>query len=217
MRQQTIADPHAQRRRCFINLVKKRVKPGTGSSIDFLNQRTWNHFLVNVKAIIKRAPFVIVGGVATRLYMPERMTVDLNILIKAEDAVLVYEDLEAAGSQKQNDLSISGSQWTLSDGTSLDTLEGNKPWVEAAIASPNYSPDGLPVIALPYLVLMKLLASRSQDLADISRMLGGATESELHTGSHSDRQSIFTQCQGRFRKPNYARKTRARVNSNCYK
>ena len=26
---------------------------------------------------------------------------------------------------------------------------------------------------------MKLLASRSQDLADISRMLGGATENEL--------------------------------------
>ena len=179
MRQQTIADPQAQRRRCFINLVKKRVKPGTGSSIAFLNQRTWNNFVVNVKAIIKRAPFVIVDGVATRLYMPERTTVDLDVLIKAEDAVLVYEDLEAAGSQKQNDLSISGSQWTLSDGTSLDVLEGNEPWVEAAVDSPNYSPDGLPVIALPYLVLMKLLASRSQDLADISRMLGGATTDQL--------------------------------------
>lgn len=179
MRQQTIADPQAQRRRCFINLVKKRVKPGTGSSIAFLNQRTWNNFVVNVKAIIKRAPFVIVDGVATRLYMPERMTVDLDVLIKAEDAVLVYEDLEAAGSQKQNDLSISGSQWTLSDGTSLDVLEGNEPWVEAAVDSPNYSPDALPVIALPYLVLMKLLASRSQDLADISRMLGGATTDQL--------------------------------------
>ena len=179
MRQQTIADPQAQRRRCFINLVKKRVKPGTGSSIAFLNQRTWNNFVVNVKAIIKRAPFVIVDGVATRLYMPERMTVDLDVLIKAEDAVLVYEDLEAAGSQKQNDLSISGSQWTLSDGTSLDVLEGEETWVEAAVDSPNYSPDALPVIALPYLVLMKLLASRSQDLADISRMLGGATTDQL--------------------------------------
>ena len=32
---------------------------------------------------------------------------------------------------------------------------------------------------LPYLVLMKLLAGHSQDLADISRMLGGATEVQL--------------------------------------
>ena len=37
-------------------------------------------------------------------------------------------------------------------------------------------PDGLPIIDLPYLVLMKLSASRTQDLADISRMLGLADE-----------------------------------------
>jgi hypothetical protein len=34
--------------------------------------------------------------------------------------------------------------------------------------------DGLPYIALPYLVLMKLASGRMQDLADIGRMLGGA-------------------------------------------
>ncbi len=49
----------------------------------------------------------------------------------------------------------------------------------SAIALPNYAPDGLPIIALPYLVLMKLSASRTQDLADISRMLGLAKEEEL--------------------------------------
>ena len=38
---------------------------------------------------------------------------------------------------------------------------------------------GLPVLALPYLVLMKLTAMRSQDWADVSRMLGLATETEL--------------------------------------
>jgi hypothetical protein len=39
--------------------------------------------------------------------------------------------------------------------------------------------DGLPVIGLPYLVLMKVKASRTQDLADVSRMLGGADEGAL--------------------------------------
>lgn len=39
-------------------------------------------------------------------------------------------------------------------------------------------PQGLPVLSLPYLVLMKVLSSRTQDLADVSRMLGLATESE---------------------------------------
>ena len=41
-------------------------------------------------------------------------------------------------------------------------------------AAPRQAPDGLPVIALRYLVLMKLEAGRTQDLADVSRMHGGA-------------------------------------------
>ena len=48
-----------------------------------------------------------------------------------------------------------------------------------AISSPNYAPDGLPVVDLPYLVLMKLIAGRSQDIADISRMLGIAEDLQL--------------------------------------
>lgn len=175
----TISDPNAQRRKTFIHLVKKRVQPGTGSSLHLLDQRTWNNFVVNLNSIIKRAPFVIVGGVATRLYMTERMTVDLDILIKADDATLVYEDLVQAGGEKQGDLNIGGSEWTLPDGTSLDVLTVNEDWAIAAVDSPNYAPDSLPVIALPYLVLMKLRAGRSQDLADISRMLGGATTDQL--------------------------------------
>ena len=37
----------------------------------------------------------------------------------------------------------------------------------------------MPIIALPYLILMKLSASRTQDLADVSRMLDLAEEKEL--------------------------------------
>ncbi|MGI0483562.1 hypothetical protein ACN4EE_22615, partial [Geminocystis sp. CENA526] len=84
-----------------------------------------------------------------------------------------------ANSQKIGDLSISGSQWQLADNTSLDVLVGEDEWVAEAISIPNYAPDGLPIIALSYLILMKLSASRTQDLADISRMLGLAKEPEL--------------------------------------
>jgi hypothetical protein len=135
--------------------------------------------VANIAQIIKQTQFVIVGGVATRLYMPERMTLDLDILVKAEEARLVYQDLIEANSQKIGELTIPGSQWQLEDGTLLDVLEGKDDWAHTAIQHPNSSPDGLPIIRLPYLVLMKLLAGRSQDLADISRMLGGATEVQL--------------------------------------
>jgi hypothetical protein len=176
---QVVSDPNAIKRRNFISLVTKYAKTGTGSSIKFLNQRTWTYPVSNLSQIITQADFVVVGGVATRLYMPERMTLDLDILIKAEDAQLVYQDLVKANGQKIAELSIQGSQWQLEDGTSLDVLEGMGNWVAEAIESPNYAPDGLPIIKLSYLVLMKLIAGRSQDLADISRMLGGATEIQL--------------------------------------
>ncbi|MGF1604202.1 MAG: hypothetical protein ACFCU8_19735 [Thermosynechococcaceae cyanobacterium] len=136
--------------------------------------------MTNLSAIITAAPFAIVGGVATRLYMPERMTLDLAILVESVNADRVYQELAAGGHRRIGALSIAGSEWQLADGTSLDVLEMGDLWVTEAIASPNYSPDGLPVIDLPYLVLMKLVASRSQDLADISRMLGGATKPQLN-------------------------------------
>jgi hypothetical protein len=176
---EVISDPNATKRKYFIAMVNKYAKPGAGSGIEFLNQRTWTHTVANIAQIIKQTQFVIVGGVATRLYMPERMTLDLDILVKAEEARLVYQDLIEANSQKIGELTIPGSQWQLEDGTLLDVLEGKDDWVHTAIQHPNSSPDGLPIIRLPYLVLMKLLAGRSQDLADISRMLGGATEVQL--------------------------------------
>lgn len=37
----------------------------------------------------------------------------------------------------------------------------------------------MPVVDLPYWVLMKLIAGRSQDIADISRMLGVAEDLQL--------------------------------------
>ena len=174
-----IADPYAQKRKQFINLVMKYVKKGSGSSLEFLNSRSWTYAVTNLNDIIKQADFVIVGDVATRLYMPERMTLDLDILVRTKDAQLLYEDLEKANGQKIGNLSIAGTQWRLKDGTSLDVLEFEGDWVTEAISSPNYAPDGLPVVDLPYLVLMKLIAGRSQDIADISRMLGVAEDLQL--------------------------------------
>ena len=58
-------------------------------------------------------------------------------------------------------------------------IESDADWVPEALATARRAPDGLPVIDLPYLVLMKLESGRTQDLADVSRMLGGAGETDL--------------------------------------
>jgi len=52
-------------------------------------------------------------------------------------------------------------------------------WVREAIQHAIRLTDGLPYADLPYLVLMKLKASRVQDLADVSQMLGAAGAKDL--------------------------------------
>lgn len=168
-----------QRRKVYIAIALKRVRPGSGSCVEFLQTRTWKYPVTNLNAIIQQSSFVVVGGVATRLYMPERMTEDLDILVLAEDAENLYQELISAGGQKISDLSIGGSSWQLTDGTLLDVLESDESWVREAISNFNIAPDGLPIIGLPYLVLMKLQASRGVDIGDLSRMLGGADETAL--------------------------------------
>lgn len=168
------------RRKIYIQLAIKRCRPGSGSSLEFLKTRTWNHPVANLTKIIQKTRFVVVGGIATRLYMPERMTDDLNILVLTNDATTLYQELRQAGSKKVGDLSIGGSTWLLPDNTLLDVIESESAWVNSALTYPESSPDGLPIIALPYLVIMKLQASRSQDIADITRMLGGADETALN-------------------------------------
>lgn len=168
-----------QRRKLYIEIALRRCRPGSGSSREFLKKRTWNHPVTNIKTIIKKTRFLVVGGIATRLYMPERMTDDLDILVLTQEADNLYRELEQAGSKRTGELSIGGSTWELPDGTYLDVIESKDSWVREAIRNPNPSPDGLPIIGLPYLVLMKLQASRGIDIGDLTRMLGCADETAL--------------------------------------
>jgi hypothetical protein len=165
-------------RQKFIQLTLRRVKPGSGSTQTFLKTRTWNKQVTDLREIIQ-VPYVIVGDVATRLYMPERMTDDLDILIHEEEALQAYQNLTDRQAKKMGDLSIGGTSWELPDKTILDIITSQQAWVVQALLQPRIGADGQPVISLPYLVLMKLAASRTTDISDISRMLGQASDLEL--------------------------------------
>lgn len=173
-----LADP-ANRRRLLISMALKRVRPGSGSGADLLRARTWRHPVFDLRTIVT-VPFVVVGGVATHLYSPERMTDDLDILAQEETAERLAGELTQGEAQFLGRPRIGGSQWRLPDGTLLDVLFSSEPWVAEALRAPVVAPDGLPVIGLPYLVLMKILSSRGIDLGDLTRMLGGADEQALN-------------------------------------
>lgn len=125
--------------------------------------------------------WAVVGATATRLYMPERFTRDLDIVVGRQDAPNAYRKLSDAGYVLLGTLSIGGARWQSPDGLSIDVIEGADPWWPAALrdAQGNRDGQGAPVLTLPYLILMKFNASRTIDLGDIARMLGLADEISL--------------------------------------
>jgi hypothetical protein len=175
-------DPAAarRRRRLLVEMMQRRVRPGTGSGERFILRRTAVNAWPDLQPILTDIPWVIVGGVATRAYMPERMTQDLDILIKAADEEVALARLKGAGYSVQSSLAIAGYQLRSPGGVEVDLLLGEAPWLEEALQKPERDPAGYPVLSLPYLVLLKLEASRAQDIADVSRMLGWASDETLH-------------------------------------
>ncbi len=175
---QTDLDNPANRRRVYIALARKRVRPGSGSGPETLWARTWRYPVFDLRRIVS-VPFVVIGGVATRLYAPERMTDDLDVLVEEKSAGQFYEELRKAGCREGGRLAVGGSHWRLPDSMALDVLESREIWAAEAIAHPVAGPDGFPVIALPYLILMKLRASRGIDIGDLTRMLGASGDDAL--------------------------------------
>jgi len=169
----------AQRRRFMIDFCLRRIRPGTGSTPEFLQRRTAMTPWPDLRPILQDIPWAIVGGVATRAYMPERATKDLDILVRRQDGGEVRKRLEAAGCCYISPLAMPGFLARTPEGVDIDVILGDYPWLDEALAHPQQDPAGYPVLALPYLVLTKMASSRIQDTADVSRMLGLASEEEL--------------------------------------
>jgi hypothetical protein len=168
-----------EQRKRLITMARERAKPGTGSDARRLRETGGCYGVPSIAKYMEKVPFVVAGGIATRLYMPERMTLDLDILVASEEFPEAEAALEASGCRRHGGLAIGGSTWVLPDGNHLDVIPLPDPWVADALAHPRRGPEGLPYIDLPYLVLMKLASGRLQDLADVSRMLGRADEKLL--------------------------------------
>lgn len=168
-----------QKRHFMIEMLKRRVRPGTGSGIDFILRRTAMNIWPDLRPILKGLDWLVVGGVATRNYMPERMTKDLDILIREKDAEAVLAKLQTAGYKRESQLSIPGVVMISPEGVELDVLFGKTSWLEEALQNAVTDPAGYPTIALPYLILLKMDAQRAQDWADVSRMLGWASDADL--------------------------------------
>lgn len=109
------------------------------------------------------------------------MTKDLYVLVRAEDGEQAVRLLQEASFNVISELALPGFLLHSVEGVQMDVLFGDMPWLDEALRNPNIDQAGYPVLPLQYLVVMKLAAARTQDWADVSRMLGLATEQELTT------------------------------------
>lgn len=126
-------------------------------------------------------PWAVAGAVATRRYMPERSTRDLDVVVLARDLAEVTRRFEQGGYSFKAPLSIRRSSWESPEGAPIDVIEGREVWWPDALAeaADNRDASGAPVLSLRHLVLMKLKAGRLQDTADVGRMLSAASDVQL--------------------------------------
>jgi hypothetical protein len=157
----------------------RKQKPGTGSAHEFLRRRTALNPWPDLREILKGINWVIIGGVATRAYMAERVTKDMDVLVHHTDGDEVIERLRKAGYTVLSRLAVPGYLLRSPDNQEIDVLFGRQKWLKAALAHPERDQAGYPVLGFPYLMLMKVTAARPQDWADVSRMAGVASEEQL--------------------------------------
>lgn len=134
----------------------------------------------NLVPVLQGLAWAVAGATAANRYMPERATGDIDLVTLPIHFEAAEARLEAAGFSRLGRLAIGGSAWRAPDGRALDLIELRQPWANEALdVAAAATTEDLPVFTLPFLVLMKLEASRSIDLGDVSRILGLATDEQV--------------------------------------
>jgi len=133
----------------------------------------------DLRLILQGIDWVLIGGVATRAYMPERETKDMDVLVHHADGDEVISKLRQAGYKVVSRLAIPGYLLQSPEGVEVDVLFGRYPWLREALKHPVYDKADYPVIGLPYLVILKIAANRGRDIGDLTTMLGWAEDADL--------------------------------------
>lgn len=176
-------------RRAMLAFSARRQRPGSGSMLDELmkGRRPTMEWWSKAAGVIqgKDIKIAVTGAVAANAYMPPRQTADLDLALRIADLDAAGRALKAAGWTFLGDLSLyedlRGTAWKLGR-DELDLIGVPGTWGRAAVAAAqdNKRVRRLPTLTLPYVVVMKLISARPQDSADISRMLGPASEEMLN-------------------------------------
>lgn len=168
-----------QRRQIMIELCMRRFNPDAIISPELSDRRTAVNDWPDLRPVLRGLMWAVAGGVATRAYMPERTTQDIDILVRREDCQAAWQRFQDAGYRVAEVLDAPYFVARTLDGIEVDVMCADFPWTEPGLIEHRLDPAGYPVLDLPYLVLMKLMSNRGVDIGDMTRMLGLALPAEL--------------------------------------
>lgn len=179
-------DTRSGRRRFFLDRMSRRQGAGTGSNFSLLMTLPLRRIVSDSLDVILGAPYAVIGGVATRLYLPERVTLDVDVLIRLDDMPRVTAQLRERGERSMGDrpfpysrLGLIGETWQVIGMAPIDLIAASGFWVEDALANARVDETGLMIAPRATLVVLKLDASRGIDQGDLTRLLGSANEADM--------------------------------------
>lgn len=171
-------------RHTFLEFLKRRAPKYQGfgdSSLKCENILNKNVVLLESLgqqlAPLDGIPHAIIGGHAVVFHGHPRTTQDIDVLVTNQHLEAAAQALQL---QNQRPIQIIGGiAGTLPDGTEIDLVSPDEPWVNDAVASAVNSPHGK-MVSKPFLVLLKLRASRgAQDDTDMLYTLKNMTDEEI--------------------------------------
>ena len=177
-----------ERKKVFALYAKRAPKYNAArvAGPDYIDRIVQTAAVAQFTKMLGNIPYAIIGGHAIAIHGNPRMTQDIDLLVAPENLAAAETALGGADAWLRP-LTIGGSAMSV-NGTEIDLVSPQMPWVSDAIATAQPSPHGR-VVNKSYLVLMKLWASRGmQEDADMMSLLKGMTPAE------------WSQCQGLIRK-----------------
>lgn len=165
-------------RRTFLEFVKERSKKRLikEEKIYKPEQVILLESLQQLLSPISDIPYAIVGGHAVAIHGYPRTTQDIDVLTTPENVEKITQRLNFVETKP---ITLGGVSGRLANGSEIDILSPGKSWVGQAIKNAVSTPQGK-VISPPFLVLMKLWASRGvQDDADMLHVLKKMTYEQL--------------------------------------
>lgn len=165
------------KRQKLFNLYKSRSakhNPARKASSDYLSKVVKTSAVSDFTSKMTGIPYAIIGGHAIVIHGSPRTTQDVDLLVMPAD---LQRAQKALGGTSSGPLTVGGVAMSV-NGTEVDLVAPPVPWVADAIREAIDSEYGK-VVSKPYLVLMKLWASRgAQEDLDMMYMLKAMTPEE---------------------------------------